>query len=227
MRKIMKKLLLIFIMLSLCLPVFAKDNDKQLIKKVSRYKNIRKAVKIMNNPVSKSSYSTIIGQNPTNNVINIKFMDLSKYGKQYNNFDALGWKNENKLAIYVNNKHKKECIYALSSLLAGMAIHIDDESSINEEIYAFSLEGATWGYYLSKEPKLNQKKSKLIERENKLNKYYIKSPENAYYIRTLIENNDAYVNSAKISNSYTDEELNTKLKKLYDTYMEIGYITGF
>jgi len=223
----MKKYIILLILILMCLPVSAKDKYKSKLKKVSGDKNIQKAVKLLDNPVSDDSYFIILGDNPTKKNIKIEFKDLKKYGNKYAEFEALGWTNKGRLYIYINNKNKNENVYLLSSLISGRAINVDNELSINEEIYSWALEGATWGYYLKKMPELNKLNSNLSNRENFIYQCYSKSPQDVKYIKRLVIANSAYDNYDKTSTGYSDRDLNAKINNLYDAYAEREYVTGF
>ncbi len=50
-------------------------------------------------------------------------------------------------------------------MISGLAVHVDDDDSINEEIFAWALEGVMWNKFLKENPDLASNPSRLVERK--------------------------------------------------------------
>lgn len=82
------------------------------------------------------SRNAILGNNLSGRPVKIEFKDLGTINQSYANFDALGWKKNKQLYIYINPRHKDAPPGALSALLSHEALHQDEYNSLAEETYA-------------------------------------------------------------------------------------------
>ena len=92
------------------------------------------------------------------------------------------------------------------------------DDSINEEIFAWALEGVMWNKFLKENPDLASNPSRLVERENNIEALYAASPGDVSYIRELIEKNNGYLRFKPQSKGYSIEDLNKKIQILYKLY---------
>ncbi len=218
----MKKNVLCFalglILLNPLSAAFAADNGKVSTEDISADKRILSAVKLMKGTPANASYKRILGNNPTKKPIKIEFKDLASLDKAYARFDGLGWKEKGTLYIYISDRHEDAPKEALASLISGLAVHVDNDDSINEEIFAWALEGVMWNGFVKENPELAYNTSTLVQRENNIEQLYIASPTDVAYIRELIERNNALLRFKAYSNGYSDEELNKKIQILYKLY---------
>ena len=186
---------------------------------VSSDTRILSAVKIMKDTPANASYKRILGNNPTKRPIRIEFKNLASIDKSYGKYDGLGWKERGTLYIYVSDKHQDAPKEALACLISGLAVHVDDDDSINEEIFAWALEGVMWNKFLKENPDLASNPSRLVERENNIEALYAASPGDVSYIRELIEKNNGYLRFKPQSKGYSIEDLNKKIQILYKLYI--------
>ncbi len=218
----MKKNVLCFalglVLLNPVCTVFAADNGKVSAKDISENKTILSAVKLMKYTPANASYKRILGNNPTKKPIKIEFKNLASLDSSYAKFDGLGWKEKGTLYIYISDRHEDAPKEALACLLSGLAVHVDNDDSINEEIFAWALEGVMWNKFVKENPELAYVPSMLVQRENNIEQLYIASPSNVSYIRELIERNNSYLRFKPRSSGYSDEELNKKIGILYKLY---------
>ena len=108
----------------------AVNNDVPII--YNEDTNIEKAIKLLKECEYKEPYNTIKGNNPDNKQIKVTFKNLKNIDEQYENFYALGWRIDNDLYIYINEKHKEAPVEAIAALIAGQSVHTDREISRNE-----------------------------------------------------------------------------------------------
>ncbi|MBQ3819414.1 hypothetical protein II810_03100, partial [bacterium] len=69
------------------------------------------------------SRNAILGNNLSGRPVKIEFRDLSTINPDYASFDALGWKKNKQLFIYINPRHKDAPPGALAALLSHEALH--------------------------------------------------------------------------------------------------------
>ena len=210
----MKKLLFLFLLLSFCFnysyaddlsaPKISDETYKKY-KKISDDDNIILAVELLAKTTGSYSKDAILGKNLTEKPIKIDFTNLAFFNPLYANFDALGWKEKKRLHIYINEKHKDAPIEALSAILAHEAIHQDEENSLNEETYAWTLEAAVWTQLSEDNPELEKISHPLVEREKVLKKLFIKGNYTSEYIHKFVITNKGYQNLPE--RSYGFEEL--------------------
>ena len=114
--------------------------------------SIIKALNLMTSPLAEHSKKAILGNNPTGKPMIVKFKKMSP---KYKHFDALGFKEDGRLYIYINSKHKNAPPEAFASLLSHEALHQDEYNSMNEETYAWTTEAKVWLEMKKKNPELN------------------------------------------------------------------------
>ncbi len=193
----MKKKLLssFFVFSALAANAFAVDEELyRKYRKVTKDPNLIQAVEKLEYTTGKFSKNAILGNNNSEKPIKIEFTNLANINPLYANFDALGWLERKGLCIYINEKHKDAPIEALSALLAHEAIHQDDENSINEETYAWTLEGAVWKQLTEDNPQLEKISHPLVKRENVIKQLFEKGGQTHKYIYKFVVSNQGYKN---------------------------------
>jgi hypothetical protein len=181
--------------------------DDTLYKKykhVSDDANIIQAIELLENTTAKYSKDAILGKNITGKPIKVVFADLATINPMYANFDALGWKKKKALTIYINQKHKDAPIEALAAILSHEAIHQDEENSLNEETYAWTLEAAVWTQLTEDNPSLEEISHPLVERENVIKKLFIRGNYTSKYIHNFVVGNKGYQNLPERSKGFEE-----------------------
>ena len=192
----MKKLLCCLFGLCICTScTFALDEELcKKYKHVSQDENIIKAVELLENTTGNYSKEAILGKNLTGKPIKIEFTNLATINPMYANFDALGWKHKKRLTIYINEKHKDAPIEALAALLSHEALHQDEQNSINEETYAWTMEAAVWTQLSDNRPEFTDDFHPLVDRENVIKKLFIRGSYTSKYIHNFVAGNKGYGN---------------------------------
>ncbi len=211
---------LCLLLLNPVVSAFAADKAKAKISadSIATDKRLLSAVKLLKDTPANASYKRILGNNPTKKPIKIEFKNFASIDKSYARFDGMGWKEKGILYIYISDKHTDAPKEALAALISGLAVHVDNDDSINEEIFAWALEGIMWNKFISENPELAYDSSMLVQRENNIESLYAASPSDVSYIRELIEKNNNYLRFKSASSGYSDEELNKKIQILYKIY---------
>lgn len=177
------------------------------------YKGVTKDIRVINalelmkGTLGEFSRNAIIGNNLTEKPIGIEFTDLGNFGQAYKNFDALGWKKNKRLYIYLNQKHKDAPAPALAALLSHEALHQDEFNSLNEETYAWTLEAAVWTQLTEKMPEYNNNMHPLCVRENTLKKLFIKGNYTNKYIKKTVHSNPGYAGLPSRSPGFENDSL--------------------
>jgi len=200
----MKKNLLLLVGLlmfsGLKTPAFVSDtiqvSDEMMktYKHVTKEINVIKALEIMDRTSGEYSKNAILGKNLTGKPIKVEFTNLSLINPIYANFDALGWKKKKNLTIYINEKHKDAPPEALAALLSHEAIHQDEDNSINEESYAWTLEAAVWTQLAEDDPNLEKISHPLVDRENAIKALFLRGNRTSEYIHKFVITNRGYQN---------------------------------
>lgn len=172
--------------------------------KVTNDPNLIKALELLDRTSGKYSKEAILGKNLTNRPVKVEFINLSQISPAYANFDALGWKKKKNLFIYINEKHKDAPSEALSAILAHEAIHQDEENSLNEETYAWTLEAAVWTELTEDAPHLEKISHPLVDRENVIKKLFIRGKYTNEYIRKFVITNKGYQNLPQKSKGFEE-----------------------
>ena len=163
-------------------------------KKSTTEYNVVEALELLKNTTGEYSRRAVLGENLTQKPVKIEFRDLAAINPAYANFDALGWKKNKKLYIYINKKHQDAPKEALAALLAHEAIHQDELNSLNEETYAWTLEAAVWTQLSEDNPGIQKISHPLVERENVIKKLFEKGEYTNTYIRKFVISNKGYQN---------------------------------
>lgn len=150
------------------------------------------------------SRNAILGNNLSGRPVKIEFRDLDTINPDYANFDALGWKKNKQLFIYINPRHKDAPPGALSALLSHEALHQDEYNSLAEETYAWTMEASVW-YEISKlYPESNDELHPLVVRENQLKKLFERGGYSNRYIKKTVMSNEGYKNLPSTSPGFED-----------------------
>lgn len=140
------------------------------------------------------SRNAILGNNLSGRPVKIEFKDLGTINPDYAQFDALGWKKNKQLFIFINPRHKDAPPGALSALLSHEALHQDEYNSIAEETYAWTMEASVWYEILKLYPESNDELHPLVVRENMLKKLFERGNYSDKYIRKTVISNEGYKN---------------------------------
>lgn len=138
------------------------------------------------------SRNAILGNNLSGRPVKIEFRDLGTINPDYANFDALGWKKNKQLFIYINPRHKDAPPGALSALLSHEALHQDEYNSLAEETYAWTMEAAVWCEMRDIYPESNKEDDDLVKRENTLKQLFEKGGYTSKYIKKAVYANKGY-----------------------------------
>ena len=201
----MKKIFCCLFGLCICSSAFALDEALyKKYKNVSDNPNIIQAIELLENTTGRYSKEAILGKNLTGKPIKVEFTKLSTINPMYADFDALGWKNKKRLTIHINEKHNDAPVEALAAILSHEAIHQDEENSLNEETYAWTLEAAVWTQLTESKPELENVSHPLVERENVIKKLFIRGNYTSKYIRTFVIGNQGYKNLPERSKGFEE-----------------------
>lgn len=138
------------------------------------------------------SRNAILGNNLSGRPVKIEFRDLGTINPDYASFDALGWKKNKQLFIYINPRHKDAPPGALAALLSHEALHQDEFNSLAEETYAWTMEAAVWYEIVKLYPESNDELHPLVDRENKLKKLFERGNYSDKYIKKTVMSNEGY-----------------------------------
>jgi hypothetical protein len=223
--KIKKVLMISFLVLAMQLPSFAKKDDElieipntypekytsQYIKQITpMYKATGKeqviyvALDMLKGTNGEFSRNAILGNNLSGKPVKIEFKDLGTINPDYANFDALGWKKNKQLYIYINPRHKDAPPGALAALLSHEALHQDEYNSLAEETYAWTMEAAVWYEIRKLYPESNDEIHPLVDRENKLRKLFLRGNYSNKYIKKTVMSNEGYKNLPSTSPGFED-----------------------
>lgn len=187
---------------------FDTDAYAKKYKKVTKEGIIMQAMELMKSVnIGQYSYNALMGNNLTEKPFKIEFKNISEIREEYAAFDALGWKKKNRLYIYINEKHRNAPAEALAALLAHEAIHQDEFASLNEETYAWTLEAAVWMKLSEKNSNSEKSFSSLVQREQMLEKLFVKGDYTNKYIKKAVYTNPGYKNLPTRSPGFEDEDI--------------------
>ena len=150
------------------------------------------------------SRNAILGSNLSGKPVKIEFKDLGTINPDYANFDALGWKRNKHLYIYINPRHKDAPPGALAALLSHEALHQDEFNSLAEETYAWTMEAAVWYEIVKLYPESNDELHPLVDRENKLKQLFVRGGYSDRYIKKTVMSNEGYKNLPSTSPGFED-----------------------
>ena len=150
------------------------------------------------------SRNAILGNNLSGRPVKIEFRDLGTINPDYAEFDALGWKKNKQLFIFINPRHKDAPPGALAALLSHEALHQDEFNSLAEETYAWTMEASVW-YEISKlYPESIDELHPLVIRENMLKKLFERGSYSNRYIKKTVMSNEGYKNLPATSPGFED-----------------------
>ncbi len=178
----------------------AKYTQEYITKITPEYKVVGKdqifyvALDMLKDTTGDFSRLAILGNNLTGKPVKIEFKNLGDINKDYESFDALGWKRGKRLYIYINPRHKDAPPGALAALLAHEALHQDEYNSLAEETYAWTMEASVWTEILEAYPESEDKMHPLCVREDTLKKLFEKGNYTNKYIKKTVHQNKGYVN---------------------------------
>lgn len=150
------------------------------------------------------SRNAILGNNLSGKPVKIEFKDLGTINSDYANFDALGWKKNKQLYIYINPRHKDAPPGALAALLSHEALHQDEYNSYAEETYAWTMEASVWYEIVKLYPESNDEIHPLVDRENKLKTLFERGNYSSKYIKKAVMSNEGYKNLPSTSPGFED-----------------------
>ncbi len=225
-KQLRKILFITTIVLSFQLPAFSAKKSEELIempktypaKYTSQYikeikpiyKSVGKdeifyvALDMLKGTNGEFSRNAILGNNLSGRAVKIEFRDLGTINPDYANFDALGWKKNKQLFIFINPRHKDAPPGALAALLSHEALHQDEYNSLAEETYAWTMEASVW-YEISKlYPESNDELHPLVVRENTLKKLFERGGYSNKYIKKTVMSNEGYKNLPSTSPGFED-----------------------
>ena len=176
----------------------------------SMYKDVGKdeviyvALDMLKGTNGEFSRNAILGNNLSGRPVKIEFKDLGTINQSYANFDALGWKKNKQLYIYINPRHKDAPPGALSALLSHEALHQDEYNSLAEETYAWTMEASVWYEIVKLYPESNDELHPLVVRENQLKKLFERGGYSNKYIKKTVMSNSGYKNLPSTSPGFED-----------------------
>lgn len=150
------------------------------------------------------SRNAILGNNLSGRPVKIEFRDLATINSDYAKFDALGWKKNKQLFIYINPRHKDAPPGALAALLSHEALHQDEYNSLAEETYAWTMEASVWYEIVKLYPESNDELHPLVVRENTLKKLFERGGYSNKYIKKTVMSNEGYKNLPSTSPGFED-----------------------
>ena len=177
---------------------------KPIYKSVGKDEVIYVALDMLKGTNGEFSRNAILGNNLSGRAVKIEFRDLGTINPDYAKFDALGWKKNKQLFIYINPRHKDAPPGALAALLSHEALHQDEFNSLAEETYAWTMEASVW-YEISKlYPESNDEIHPLVVRENMLKKLFERGGYSNKYIKKTVMSNEGYKNLPSTSPGFED-----------------------
>ena len=225
-KKLKKILFITTIILSFQLPTFAAKKNEELIelpktypakytteyiKEITPiYKSVGKddvfyvALDMLKGTNGEFSRNAILGNNLSGRPVKIEFRDLATINPDYAKFDALGWKKNKQLFIFINPRHKDAPPGALAALLSHEALHQDEFNSLAEETYAWTMEASVWYEIVKLYPESNDELHPLVVRENTLKKLFERGGYSNKYIKKTVMSNEGYKNLPSTSPGFED-----------------------
>lgn len=188
--------------------------EKYDVEYVKRIKNLYKdvsddhifyvALDMLKDTNGEFSRRAIMGNNLSKKPVRIMFKDLGTIRSDYADYDALGWKKNKRLYIFINPKHREAPPGAIAALLSHEALHQDEYNSIAEETYAWTMEASVWSEILELFPESDENLSPLVQRENKLKQLFEKGNYSSKYIRKTVQSNEGYKGLPATSPGFED-----------------------
>ena len=165
-----------------------------MYKSTSKEQIIYVALDMLKGTNGEFSRNAILGNNLSRKPVKIEFKDLGTINPDYAKFDAIGWKKNKQLYIYINPRHKDAPPGALAALLSHEALHQDEYNSLAEETYAWTMEAAVWYEIRKMYPESNDEIHPLVVRENTLRKLFVRGNYSDKYIKKTVMSNEGYKN---------------------------------
>lgn len=162
------------------------------------------ALDMLKGTTGEFSRNALLGNNLSGRPVKIEFRDLGTINPDYEQFDALGWKKNKQLFVFINPRHKDAPPGALAALLSHEALHQDEYNSIAEETYAWTMEASVWYELVKLYPESNDELHPLVVRENMLKKLFERGNYSSKYIRKTVISNEGYKNLPSTSPGFED-----------------------
>lgn len=188
----------------------AKYNQIYINRITPTYKSVGKeqviyvALDMLKGTNGEFSRNAILGNNLSGRPVKIEFKDLGAINKDYQSFDALGWKKGKQLYIYINPRHKDAPPGAIAALLSHEALHQDEYNSLAEETYAWTMEASVWTELVKMYPESNDEIHPLVVRENTLKKLFERGNYSNKYIKKTVLTNPGYKDLPSTSPGFED-----------------------
>ena len=188
----------------------AKYNSQYVKQITPMYKSVGKdevfyvALDMLKGTNGEFSRNAILGNNLSGRPVKIEFRDLGTINPDYAKFDALGWKKNKQLFIFINPRHKDAPPGALAALLSHEALHQDEYNSLAEETYAWTMEASVWYEIVKLYPESNDELHPLVVRENTLKKLFERGGYSNKYIKKTVMSNEGYKNLPSTSPGFED-----------------------
>ncbi len=214
------------IVIAIGIPTFAAKKDEQLIEMPKTYpakytaeyvkqitplykttgkdEIIYVALDMLKGTNGEFSRNALLGNNLSGRPVKIEFRDLGTINPDYAQFDALGWKKNKQLFVFINPRHKDAPPGALAALLSHEALHQDEYNSIAEETYAWTMEASVWYEIVKLYPESNDELHPLVVRENMLKKLFERGNYSNKYIKKTVISNEGYKNLPSTSPGFED-----------------------
>ncbi len=214
------------IVIAIGIPTFAAKKDEQLIEMPKTYpakytaeyvkqitplykttgkdEIIYVALDMLKGTNGEFSRNALLGNNLSGRPVKIEFRDLGTINPDYAQFDALGWKKNKQLFVFINPRHKDAPPGVLAALLSHEALHQDEYNSIAEETYAWTMEASVWYEIVKLYPESNDELHPLVVRENMLKKLFERGNYSNKYIKKTVISNEGYKNLPSTSPGFED-----------------------
>lgn len=183
-----------------------KELSKEKIKLLQeKYSEITKdelillALDLLKNSKQAFIIDSLLGKNLTKKPIEIGFRNLFGFGKQYRNFDGVGWRDNGRLYIYIHEKHRNAPPEAIASLISNLEVHQDEEDSINEQAYALTREITTWKELTESNTSIISNDNALVKRENRLLKKFSQGNNIDSAVKKFVSSHSSYKNLPETS----------------------------
>lgn len=184
----MRKLFVILTMLIFAVginPAFATDYSA-----VTDDAKIEKAMNMLEIANGQKTINAIVNKN-----VKVMFFDLAEISVKYENAHAMATKDDSgRDYILINTKHRNAPAEAIACLLAHEATHQLAQTTMAEEIQAWTNEAEQWSNFKALNPSMNYK-GELVDRLNRLETMY--SNSNASTIAMAVKTNSNYANLKK------------------------------
>ena len=177
---------------------------KPMYKSVGKDEIFYVALDMLKGTNGEFSRNAILGNNLSGRPVKIEFRDLGTINPDYAKFDALGWKKNKQLFIFINPRHKDAPPGALAALLSHEALHQDEFNSLAEETYAWTMEAAVWCEIVQQYPESEEILHPLVTRENTLKQLFEKGGYSNKYIKKTVFSNEGYKNLPATSPGFED-----------------------